>query len=244
MTAAPVVAHDSLPPGAMDDDRARRRAALAGLASMLALATGVALCSLAGVDDPTMSDSAIAYRVHENGRQVAAGIGLPLIGAGVALLLWFASGLRCTLERLSGGDPRTHVIVPAAAMIGGLVITGAALDASVALTAFGTDTFTPDPDLSRVLGTAGLVIALAGLSGGTVLVAATTLTARRARAFSTWAVWASYAVATVCLSSFWSGGMASVALAVWVVGAAIWMLRLPAVTSAPPRGEGADGSTA
>jgi hypothetical protein len=49
----------------------------------------------------------------------------------------------------------------------------------------------PDPDTARVLGTAGLVVALTGLTGGAVLVAVTTRIAQQARTLPTWAVWAS-----------------------------------------------------
>jgi hypothetical protein len=42
----------------------------------------------------------------------------------------------------------------------------------------------------------------------------------------------SYAVAVLCLSSFWSGGMASVAFALWLIGAVIGVLR--AARRTPP----------
>ena len=92
----------------------------------------------------------------------------------------------------------------------------------------------PDPDTARVLGTAGLVVALTGLTGGAALVAVTTRIPQQARALPTWAVWVSYAVAVLCLSSFWSGGMASVAFALWLTGAVIGVLRVARRT--PPAG--------
>jgi hypothetical protein len=58
-----------------------------------------------------------------------------------------------------------------------------------------------------------------------VLVAVTTRVAQRARALPTWAVWASYAVAVLCMAGFWSGGMGSVAFALWLVGAVVAVLR-------------------
>jgi hypothetical protein len=76
-----------------------------------------------------------------------------------------------------------------------------------------SDAFTPDPDTVRALGMAGSVLALTGLIGGGVLVAVTTRIAQQARALPAWAVWASYAVAGLSLTGFWSGGMASVAFA-------------------------------
>jgi hypothetical protein len=115
--------------------------------------------------------------------------------------------------------------VPAAALFGGLMITGVSIDVSTAITAWGTDEFTPDPDTARVLGPAGLLIALTGLTGSGVLVAVTTRVAQRARAVPTWAVWASYAVAVLCMAGFWSGGMGSVAFALWLVGAVVAVLR-------------------
>lgn len=169
--------------------------------------------------------AAILERLDDGAKQTAAGIGLPLLGAGIALLLWFAVGLRRVLDRLSGGDPLAHAIVPAAALFGGLMITGVSLDVSSAITAFATDEFTPDPDTARVLGTAGLIVALSGLTGGAAMVAVTTRIAQQARALPTWAVWVSYAVAVLCLSGFWSGGMASVAFALWLIGAVIGVLR-------------------
>jgi hypothetical protein len=95
-----------------------------------------------------------------------------------------------------------------------------------------SDEFTPDPDTARALGMAGLVVALTGLIGGGVLVAVSTRTAQQARALPTWAVWASYAVAGLSLTGFWSGGMASVAFAVWLIGAVIGVLR--AARRTPP----------
>src|SRR6266511_2877387 len=125
----------------------------------------------------------------------AASVALLVIGAGIALLLWFAVGLRRVLDRLSGGDPLAHATVPAAALLGGLMITGVSLDVSSSITAL-SDEFTPDPDTARVLGTAGGIVALTGgLVGGAVLVAVTTRIAQQARALPTWAVWVSYAVA-------------------------------------------------
>jgi hypothetical protein len=218
----------------MDESRALRRAGWAGAASVVLLIVGVTLDALVGVDEPGVSDAAILERLDDGARQAAAGIGLPVIAAGVALLLWFATGLRQVLDRLSGGDPLAHATVPAVALLGGLMITGVSLDVSSAITAL-SDEFTPDPDTARVLGTAGLLVALTGLTGGAVLVAVTTRIAQQARALPTWAVWVSYAVAVLCLSGFWSGGMASVVFALWLIGAVIAVLRtsrrtLPAPT--------------
>ncbi len=209
----------------MDESRALQHAGWAGAASVVLLVVGVGLCALVGVDDPGVSDAAILERLDDGAKQAAAGIGVPILSAGVALLLWFAVGLRRVLDRLSDGDPLAHATVPAAALLGGLMITGVGLDVSSAITALW-DEFTPDPDIARVLGTAGAVVGLTGLTGGAVLVAVTTRIAQQARALSAWAVWVSYAVATLCLFGFWSRGMASVALALWLIGAVIGVLRV------------------
>jgi hypothetical protein len=208
----------------MDESRALQRAGWAGAASIVLLVSGVALCASAGVDEPGVSDTAILERVDDGARQTAAGIGLPVLGAGIALLLWFAVGLRRVLDRLSGGDPLAHAAVPAAALLGGLMITGVSLDVSSAVTAW-SDEFTPDPDTARVLGTAGLVVALTGLTGGAALVAVTTRIAQQASALPAWVVWLSYIAAALCLTGFWSGGVASVAFALWLIGAVIGVLR-------------------
>lgn len=129
----------------MDESRALQRAAWAGAASVVLLVVGVALGYLVGVDNPGMSDADIIERLNDDARQAAAGIGLPVLAAGVALLLWFATGLRRVLDGLSGGDPLAHVIVPAAALFGGLMITGVSLDVASAFAAW-SDEFTPDPD--------------------------------------------------------------------------------------------------
>ncbi|MGW6278852.1 hypothetical protein [Kribbella sp. NPDC055071] len=171
-----------------------------------------------------MSDAAILARLNDDGRQVAAGFALPVLAGGVALLLWFATGLRLVLDRLSGGDPLGHTIVPAAAMFGGLMITGVSLDVANAFAAW-SDEFTADPDTVRALGMAGQVLALTGLIGCGVVVAVTTRIAQRAGALPTWAIWVSYAVAVLSLSGFWSGGMASVAVALWLIGAVVGVLR-------------------
>jgi hypothetical protein len=167
---------------------------------------------------------------------------LPVLAAGIALLVWFAVGLRRVLDRLSGGDPLAHATLPAAALLGGLMITWVSLDVSSAVTAW-SDEFTPDPDTARVLGTAGALVALTGLTGGAALVAVTTRIAQQARALPTWAVWVSYAIAVVCLSGFWSGGMASVAFALWLIGAVIGTLRAARTPPAPAvRTQGGGGS--
>ena len=208
----------------MNESRALQRAGWAGAASVLLLMVGVGLCALVGVDQPRASDAAILERLDNGAKQAAAGIGLPMIALGVALLLWFAVGLRWSLDRMSGGDPLAHAIVPAAALFGGLMITGVALDMSSAMTSLA-DEFTPDPDLARVLGTAGAIVGLTGLMGGAVLVAVTTRIAQKSRAMPTWAVWASYAVVVLCLSGFWTAGMGSVAFMLWLIGAVIAVLR-------------------
>jgi hypothetical protein len=215
----------------MDESRILQRAGWAGVASVVMLAVGVALCASVGVDEPGVSDAAILERLDDGARVTAAGIGLPVLAVGVALLLWFTVGLRRVLDRLSGGDPLAHATVPAAALLGGLMITGVSLDVSSAVTALWNE-FTPDPDTARVLGTAGGLIAFTGLVGGAALVAVTTRIAQQARALPTWAVWVSYAVAVLCLSGFWSMGMASVAFGLWLIGAVIGVLR--AARRTPP----------
>ena len=221
----------------MDESRALQRAGWAGAASVALLALGLTLTYMVGVDDASRSDADILERLDDGGRQAAAGIGVPILALGVALLLWFATGLRQVLDRLSGGDPLAHATVPAAALLGGLLITAVSLDVASAFAAL-SDEFTPDPDTARALGIAGEVIGLTGLSGGAVMVAVTTRIAQQARALPTWVVWVSYAVAVLCLSGFWSGGVGSVAFALWLIGAVIGVLRAarrtapaPAVTS-------------
>lgn len=215
----------------MDESRALQRAGWAGAASVALLVVGLALTYLVGVDEASMSDAEILERLDDGGRQAAAGIGVPVLAAGVALLLWFATGLRQVLDRLSGGDPLAHATVPAAALLGGLVITAVSLDVGSAFAAL-SDEFIPDPNTARALGMAGQVLGLTGLIGGAVLVAVTTRIAQEAGALPRWAVWVSYAVAVLCLSGFWSGGMASVAFALWLIGAVIGVLR--AARRAPP----------
>lgn len=215
----------------MDESRALQRAGRAGAASVVLLAVGVALGYLVGVDDPSMPDAVILERLNDDARQVAAGVALPVLAAGVALLLWFATGLRRVLDRLSGADPLAHAVVPAAALFGGLMITGVSLDVASAYAAL-SDEFTPDPDTARALGMAGNVLALTGLIGGGVVVAVTTRIAQQARALPASAVWASYAVAGLSVTGFWSGGMASVAFALWLIGAVIGVLR--AARGTPP----------
>jgi hypothetical protein len=98
----------------MDEARALQRAGWVGAASVLLLMVGVGLCALVGVDEPRVSDAAILERISNGPKQAAAGIGLPMVATGVALLLWFAVGLRSALDRLPGGDPLAHAIVPGA----------------------------------------------------------------------------------------------------------------------------------
>ncbi|MGZ4442930.1 MAG: hypothetical protein ACXVXC_07200, partial [Nocardioidaceae bacterium] len=97
--------------GGMDKSRALQRAGWAGAASLALSAVGLTLTYLVGVDAASMSDASILERLNDDGRQVAAGIGVPVLAAGVGLLLWFATGLRQVLDQLSGGDPLTHATV-------------------------------------------------------------------------------------------------------------------------------------
>ncbi|HVI19816.1 MAG TPA: hypothetical protein VM712_15675 [Gaiellales bacterium] len=198
------------------------------------LAAGVGLCAPVSVDAPSASDAAILASIHDGAKQAAAGIGLPLLGLGVALLLWFAVGLRQVLDRISGGDWLANAIVPAAALLGGLTIAGVAISVSSAVAALSNE-FTADADTARVFGAAGLVVGLTGLAGGAAMVAVTTRIAQQAHALPTWAIWVSYAVALLCLTSFWSAGVASVAFALWLIGAVVAVLRAAAATL------GADG---
>jgi hypothetical protein len=75
---------------------------------------------------------------------------------------------------------------------------------------------------------------LTGLVGGGALVAATARVARHAQALPTWAVWVSYAVAVLCLAGFWSGGMGSLAFGLWLIGAAVAVLRASRPGTQPP----------
>lgn len=119
------------------------------------------------------------------------------------------------------------------------MITGVSLDVGSAFAAW-SDEFTADPNTVRALGMAGQVLALTGLIGCGVLVAVTTRIAQQAGALPTWATWASYAVVVLCLSGFWSGGIASVAFALWLIGAVIGVLRAarrtPPATTIPAQG--------
>jgi len=164
----------------MDESRALQHSAWAGAGAVVLLTVAVALGYLVGVDDPSMSDSAILERLNDDARQVAAGVAMPVLAAGVALLLWFATGLRWALDRLSRGDPLAHAIVPAAALFGVLMITGVSFDVASAYAAT-SDVFTADADTVRALGTAGSVVALTGLIGGGVLVAVTARITQQAR---------------------------------------------------------------
>ena len=141
---------------------------------------------------------------------------------------WHGDAVPCciapTKTQVRRGDPLGHAIVPAAALFGGLMITGVSLDVASAYAAL-SDEFTPDADTVRALGMAGNVVALTGLIGGGVLVGVTTRIVQRVHALPAWAVWASYVVAGLCLTGFWSGGMASLAFALWLLGAVVGMLR-------------------
>jgi len=67
---------------------------MAGAASIVLLVGGVALCALAGVDAPGVSDAVILERVDDRANQADAGVGLLVLAAGTTLLLWFAVGMR------------------------------------------------------------------------------------------------------------------------------------------------------
>jgi len=215
----------------MDESRVLQRAGWAGAAAVVLLIGGLTLCAMGEVADARASDAAILEALSDRGRQTAAGIGLTLLGVGLVLLLWFTCGLRRLLDRLSGGDPLAHVVVPAVALLGGLMIISVSLDLASAVTAMSGDV-TPDAALARVLGVAGALLGFSGLVGGAALIAATTRIAQRAHVLPAWAVWVSYAVAVLCLSGFWGGDSAAVPFWLWVIGAVIGVLR--AARRTPP----------
>jgi hypothetical protein len=96
----------------MDEPRALQRAGWAGAASIVLLVVAVPLCASVGEDDPSVSDAAIIEGLHDSARQAAAGAGLPVLGAGIALLLWFTVGLR---QVLGQADPTQNAPAPDAA---------------------------------------------------------------------------------------------------------------------------------
>ena len=161
----------------MDESRALQRAGWAGAASIVLLVVGVALGYLVGVDNPSMSDAAILERLNDDARQAAAGSRRPCSLRGSRCCSGSPPVCGEVLDRLSGGDPLAHATVPAAALFGGLTITGVSLDVSSAFAAW-SDEFTADPDTVRALGMAGQVLGLTGLIGCGVLVAVTTRIAR------------------------------------------------------------------
>ena len=65
------------------------------------------------------------------------------------------------------------------------------------------------------------------------MVAVSTWIAHQAHILRRWAVWASYLVAVLCLTSFWNGGMASVAFALWVIGAVLGILKASTTADTP-----------
>ena len=89
----------------MDESQTLQRAGRAGAASVALLVVGVALCASPAFDDPGVSDAAILERLDDGARQTAAGIGLPVLGAGIALLLRFAVGLRRMLDGCPAATP-------------------------------------------------------------------------------------------------------------------------------------------
>ncbi|MBU2662784.1 hypothetical protein KOI35_04615 [Actinoplanes bogorensis] len=206
------------------ESRALQHAGWAGAVAVVLLIAGLSISATASIEEPGLSDAAVAGRLDDGARQAAAGVGLPLLCLGLALMLWFASGLRRLLDRQSGGDPLTHTIVPAVALLGGLMITSISLGVASAVGASRGE-FTPDPATARVLSTAGGLIGFSGLVGGAVLIAVTTRIAHRARALPTWVAWLSYAVAVLCLSGFWGADAAAAPFWLGVIGAVVGLLR-------------------
>jgi hypothetical protein len=76
----------------MDESRALQRAGWAGAASVVLLAVGWRWATWSASTTPSMSDAAILERLNDDARQVAARVGTPVLAAGVALLLRFATG--------------------------------------------------------------------------------------------------------------------------------------------------------
>ena len=203
----------------MTEVRSIRLAGYAGVVGVLLLA---ATFLVANWTDPADGDQMLLRDIADADAQ--AYTAFTMLTPGVALLLWFAVGLRryllvrCRADRLAGA------VVPGMAVFTGLSAVGISLILAVPMTSSWFDRYTIDVDTFRVLATCGIFVLFAGTAGAGATVAATSRAAQLAGAIPMWLAWVGYVVAVGTIVTLWTFGFTMLLLGLWLLGASIGLV--------------------
>jgi nitrate reductase NapE component len=175
------------------------------------------------------SDAAILDYYTDSGSRAREYVSAILIGLGIVVFLIFVVGLRDVLARAVG----ERSSLPNLAFAGGLAfallyaVGNAAMTAVTATFEF-TDEFELDPDTARLFRTFGFLwlTALAGMTGA-LLVAATSVAARRTRVLPGWLAWVGFVLTLVLLASLLLLGVGAFGFVVWVLVTSIVLVVRP-----------------
>lgn len=200
--------------------RAVRYAGWAGIVGVVLLAVSF---MLANWTDPAETDRTLRSDIADAEGQ--AYTAFTLLTPALALLLWFATGLRRYLVIRARADRLAAAVVPGMAVFTGMTGAGICLLLAVPLTNSWYDEFRIDPNTFRVLATGGVFAVFAAAVGGAAVVAATSRAAEVAGAVPRWLAWVGYVVAFVTVFTLWTFGVSLLVLGLWLLGAAVGLIR-------------------
>jgi hypothetical protein len=185
-----------------------------------------AACAAAGAIvfhpvDQGNTNAAIIAHYASTGGKAHEWIGAALILLSLPFLLWFLATLRSRLAGTEGGSARlANLAFAGGTVFAGLVLAGFALMLSPTVAASWTPHhyFHVDPNVVRVLLFGGQFMVLAGAAaGGSMLVLASSLVARRTQTFPQAVVVGGYVVAPMLLLSIPLYGIPLALLLLWIV---------------------------
>lgn len=214
----------------MNESQQIRLAGWAGIVGVVLLLVGGFFWGLSTFQ-PNWTDAALLQQATGSNEQYYAYLAYTLFAPALALLLWFATGLRRVLVVRAGSDRLAAVVVPGMAMFAGLMIAAVFIDLSSTFAAAWTEQFTPSADTIRALDLGAFGMSVGGLIGVGALVAATSRVLQTTRSASPWVVWIGYAVAFVCVFGLWTWGFAVIPAMAWLLGGSIGLIR--AVSAMP-----------
>jgi hypothetical protein len=196
--------------------------AIAGLVfvgfAIAAIAVGVA-------PEAERSDTTILDYYEDSGNQVKQMAAALLLTVAMAAFLIFVTGLRLVLVEAGAPAPLPDLALVAGLAFAVIALVGIAIGTAVPATFAFSDTFELDPDTARVVLTMGniWVLSFAGAIGS-VLIAATSLASRRVKLLPSWLEWTGLIASPLILLSLPLFGVATIAVAVWVLAVGIVLL--------------------
>lgn len=204
--------------------RFERRAGWAGIALVAFFAAGGVLGAISSnsSDDP----AAIIAHYTDGTKNVEAGISAFLMGFALLFFLPFLAGVRSLLRR--GEDTPTglsSIAFGAGILMASLLALVNVLTVAVPASEEFFDQYTVNPDVAQTFEAASWwVLSYASLAGA-VLVAATSLGARRTGVFPRWLAVAGYAVAVVGLFGLFTWGLSILLQMLWALVVSVALVR-------------------